>query len=315
MKHSKRYDVNIRGKVMPFNFFCKKVFDEVYNRVRFQLSKLISDRNYVERKYSKIFGEELNFAHPQNFNEKLNWLKLYDRRPEYTVLADKLLVRRHVADRIGDNYLVPVIGSWRSPNEIDFEKLPEQFVLKCTHDSASVCVCKDKEKFDKVVACRKLANSLKKNYYWYSREWVYKYASPQIIAEEYLEDESGKELKDYKIFCFNGEPKLIQVDFGRFTKHERNMYTPQWDIMDMTYNYPRNINYIVKKPDKLEEMLFLARKLSEGIPFVRTDFYSVYDKIFFGEMTFYPEAGFGKFYPEEWNNTLGSWIELPCEGK
>lgn len=198
------------------------------------------DRLYLEWMYEIRMGERLHLDHPVTFNEKLNWLKLYDRRDAYTQMADKYAVRKYIVDKIGEEYLIPLLGVWDCAEDIDMDALPGQFVLKCTHDSASVIICKDKASFDWDAAREQLSTSLTTNYFYPSREWPYKNIVPCILAEQYMVDESGTELKDYKIYNFGGEPALIQVDFGRFVHHERNLYDLDWNYIDETIEYPRN---------------------------------------------------------------------------
>ena len=195
--------------------------------------------------------------------------------------------------------------------EINFEKLPKKFVIKCTHDSGSTIVCKDKDKFDIKKAKKKINKALKFNYYYSGREWPYKNIKPRIIIEKYMVDESETELKDYKIFNFNGVSKIIQVDFGRFKEHKRNLYDTNWNyIKELSIQYPTDPNTIIKRPENLEKMIELAQRLSQGIPHIRTDFYSINGKIYFGELTFYHGSGYEKFNPETWNKKLGDWIDL-----
>ena len=261
--------------------------------------------------YEARMGQKLNLKNPITFDEKLQWLKLYDRKNEYTIWADKYEVRKYVAKKLGERYLIPLLGIWNSTDEIDLKDLPEQFVLKCTHDSASVCICRNKADFDWNGARNKLRNSLNQNYYKFSREWPYKNILPRIIAEAYMTDESGTELKDYKIYTFGGEPYLIQVDFDRFHNHRRNLYTTEWEYIDETIEYPKDPNVKIAKPEHLEEMLECSRKLAEGTISLRTDFYSINGKIYFGEITFYQEAGFAHFEHEEYARKLGDQIKLP----
>jgi hypothetical protein len=279
-------------------------------KIGYGLSKLVPDKIYVQRRFSKKLGRKINLQNPVKFNDKINWLKLNDRRDEYTMMADKYEVRKYVSDTIGEEYLIPIIGVWDKPEDIDFDSLPEQFVLKCTHDSASVIICKDKSGFDRQEAIEKLNYSMKINYYWYSREWVYKNIKPRVIAEKYMVDETRSELKDYKVYDFNGKPEIIQVDFGRFVHHERNLYSTEWKYINEQIEYPKNPKVQIDKPERLDLMLELASKLSKGIPFVRTDFYSIGDRLYFGEMTFYPEAGFARFESEGFEKKLGDMIKL-----
>lgn len=288
----------------------------IYRKLCTVFNRYIPDRIYLKMLYQVRLNEKLDIRNPVTFNEKMQWLKLYDRNPVYTKMADKYEVRSIVKAKLGAEYLIPLLGVWESVEEIAWEKLPEQFVLKCTHDSASVCICKDKAGFDKAAACRKLDRALKVNYYYASREWPYKNIKPRIIAEKYMADESGTELKDYKIYTFGGEPYLIQVDFDRFVRHRRNLYTTEWEYIDEEIEYPKDPSVRIQKPEKLEEMLACARKLAGNTASLRTDFYSVNDKIYFGEITFYQEAGFARFSSEEYAKKLGEMIVLPgLEGK
>ena len=234
--------------------------------------KYLPDRLYLKLLYEARMGQKLNLKNPVTFDEKLQWLKLYDRKNEYTIWADKYEVRNYVAKKLGERYLIPLLGIWNSTDEINLKDLPEQFVLKCTHDSASVCICRNKADFDWNGARNKLRNSLNQNYYKFSREWPYKNILPRIIAEAYMTDESGTELKDYKIYTFGGEPYLIQVDFDRFHNHRRNLYTTKWEYIDETIEYPTDLNVKIAKPEHLEEMLECSRKLAEGTISLCTDF-------------------------------------------
>lgn len=272
------------------------------------------DEKYLKKKFKAKLGYELNLSNPQTFNEKLQWLKLNDRKPIYTTMVDKYAVKQYVADAIGDEYIIPTLGVWDRPEDIDWDSLPNQFVLKVTHDSGGLVICTDKSKLDKKKAVRKLNKSLRCDYYKMHREWPYKDVRRRVIAEKYMTDESGIELKDYKIFDFDGEPKFIQVDYNRFVEHKRNLYTTDWEYIDAAIQYPTDKTNQIKKPECLNEMLELARKLSAGIPHIRTDFYCINNKIYFGELTFYHESGMAKFTPEEFGLEVGSWLKLPSGG-
>lgn len=273
----------------------------------------LPDKLFLKMMFKRRMGYKLNLKNPQTFNEKLQYLKLYDRRPEYTIMVDKYAAKKYVADKIGEEYIIPTLGVWNKPEDINFDRLPNQFVLKCTHDSGTVIICKDKPKFDIKNVRKKLKKYLNQNYYLAGREWPYKNVPRRIIAEQYMEDTAIHELRDYKIFNFNGVSKLIQMDYNRFVKHMRKLYTPEWNEFDFELNYPADKNIKFDKPAALAEMLQLAKKLSTDIPFLRTDFYCINGKIYFGELTFYPEAGFGKFQPEIYDKKLGSWINIPNE--
>lgn len=227
----------------------------------------MSDELYLKMRYYAHFGRKLNLKDPKTFNEKMQWLKLYDRRSEYVKMVDKYEAKDYVAQKIGEEYVIPLLGVWDRFEDIDFTLLPNQFVLKCTHDSGSVIICRNKQEFDFIQAGKKLKQSLATNFFYYGREWPYKEVKPRIIAEQYMVDESGTELKDYKILNFNGVPRLIDVDYNRFAGHMRNLYTTKWEYMDASIEYPNNPEHQIKRPEKLEQMLELAAKLSEGIPF------------------------------------------------
>lgn len=269
------------------------------------------DKSYIEHKFYEEFDRKLDLNNPQTFNEKIQWLKLYDQKPEYTEMVDKFEVKKYIADAIGEEYIIPTLGIYNNFDEIDFNKLPNQFVIKCTHDSGSIIICKDKSTFDRKKAKKKINKWLKRNYYYHSREWSYKNVKPRIIIEKYMVDESGTELKDYKIFCFNGEPKFIEVDFGRFSDHKRNLYTLDWELLDLEIKYPSDPQKVIKRPNHLEKMIEFSRILSKNIPHVRVDLYSINNKIYFGELTFYHGSGLEKIEPVEWDKKLGDMLKLP----
>lgn len=262
--------------------------------------------------YWLSLGKKLNLKDPKTFNEKLQWLKLYNRKPEYTIMVDKVKAKEYVVKIIGKEHIIPTLGVWDDPDEIDFDKLPEQFVLKCNHNSGlGMCICRDKSKLDIAKVKRELRKGLQQDYYMTNREWPYKNVPRKIMAEKFMVDESGVELKDYKIFNFNGNPELIEVDYGRFTHHMRNIFNKDWEQIALEIQYPKDDKHCIERPKALEKMLEIARQLSINIPFVRTDFYSINGKIYFGELTFYHDSGTGHFQPEEWDERLGELIILP----
>jgi len=274
------------------------------------IARIFSDKMYLKIKYRLTMGKKLNLNSPQTFNEKLQWLKLYNRNSEYAKMVDKYEVRKYIADKIGEEYLIPILGVWDSPDEIDFDKLPNQFVLKCTHDSGGLIICKDKSKLNIKITRKKINKCLKRNYFWQSREWPYKNVKPRIVAEKYMVDESGTELKDYKIFCFDGKVSFIEVDFNRFVNHKRNFYTREWDFINAEIQYPNDININIERPILLEKMIEFAERLSFGMPHARIDFYSINEDIYFGEITFFHESGMGMFKPEKWDYKWGEMIKL-----
>lgn len=274
---------------------------------------LLPDERFVKKVYCLYMGKDLDFDNPITYNEKLQWLKLYDRRPEYTAMVDKYEVKKLVADIIGEEYIIPTIGVYDKFDDIDFDSLPDSFVIKCTHDSGGLVICKDKSKLDIPAARKRINKFLKRKYYYQWREWPYKNVKPRIIVEQYMEDASTSELRDYKFFCFDGVPKLIFIASDRQKAGEETKF----DFFDMDFNHlpftngHPNAAVPPAKPVMFEKMKELAAKLSCGIPHVRVDFYEVDGKIYFGEMTFYHWSGIVPFDPEEWDKTLGSWITLP----
>lgn len=274
-----------------------------------KLTRLLPDETYIKFKYFSRFKKFPNLKNPKTFNEKLQWLKLHDRNPEYTKMVDKYAVREYIKEKIGEEYLIPLLGVWDSFDEIDFDKLPEQFVLKCTHDSGGLVICKDKSKLDMEKARKKISACLKNNYYWTGREWPYKKLVPRIIAEKYMVDESGTELKDYKFFCFDGEPKCLFIATDRPHDTKFDFYDVEFKHLPFTNGHPYSGREL-KKPQGFDEMLRLARILSKGIKQSRIDFYDINGKVYFGEITFFHWSGFMPFEPEEWDYTLGSYINL-----
>lgn len=281
-------------------------------------TSIIPDKLYLRAYYYNVFGKRLDLKHPKTFNEKMQWLKLYDRQPEYTVMVDKYKVREYVAERIGEQYLIPLLGVWDHPEEIDFDLLPNQFVLKCNHNSAvGMCICKDKSKLDIAKVKKELKKALKKDYYLSGREWPYKNVPRKIICEKYMSNPEHinslqeEELRDYKFFCFNGKVKCFTVDFDRFIDHRANYYDRNKNLLPFgKCACLPDPSREVKLPDSLDQMINLAEKLAAHHRFLRVDFYDVCGQIYFGELTFFPASGLGLFQPEEWDEILGSWIQL-----
>lgn len=276
------------------------------------VSFCLSDERALCILYRLKMCKRLKLNPPVTFNEKLQWLKLYDRNPLYTKLSDKFEVRKYISETIGDNYLIPLLGVWDNFDEINFETLPNQFVLKCTHDSGSIVICKDKKRFDYEKAKKKINKSLKRNYYYIGREWPYKNIKPRIICEEYMVDESGVELKDYKFFCFNGEPEAMFVATDRGIDTRFDFYDMQFNHIPFMQHY-KNATKEINKPAGFDEMVKLSKVLSKEIPHVRVDFYDIYGKIYFGELTFFHFSGFQRFEPERYDEIFGSWIRLPID--
>lgn len=293
---------------MPYHMnFFKRVINYFVTRLVF----VLPDKTYIKIKFWLETGYRLDLNNPQSFNEKLQWLKFNDQHDEYTMMVDKYLVKDYVASLIGEKYLIPTIGVYNTIEEIKWEDLPQQFVLKTTGDSGGVIVCKDKTKLNIDETKKKLGKLKNRNYYKYNKEYPYKNVHPRYIVEEYIVDESGYELKDYKFFCFNGEPKFVQIDFDRYSNHRRNVYDINWNLLDLQIKFPKGHDRVFPKPDNYEEMLEVARMLSKGIPHVRIDLYNVTGKIYFGEMTFFHGSGMEVFTPLEWDYKFGDFIKLP----
>ena len=272
----------------------------------------LPDKTYLKIQYKVRCHQNLNLENPKTFNEKLQWLKLNNRNTEYTKMVDKYQVKEFIANKIGNEYVIPTIGVWNSFNEINFSDLPDQFVLKTTHDSGSIVVCKDKKHFDTKSAKEKLEKSLRRDYYRLAREWPYKGVSPKIIAEQYMEDNSGG-LTDYKVYSFNGKCEYVMTctdrDKGdtKFIYYDR-FWNKQLQFSNDGKKYGDSIN--IEKPENLEKMFEFAEILSKGIPFVRVDFYEVQGNLYFGEMTFYPSAGFDTTRTKECEEMLAKSLNL-----
>ncbi len=287
------------------------------------LGFLFPDKLYLTLLFRCKMGYWIDWKNPKTFSEKLQWLKLYNRKPEYTTMVDKFAVKEYVAKIIGEEYIIPTLGVWDTPEEIDWDELPNQFVLKTTHGGGNtgVVICKDKTSFDKKSAIEKLSRSLKSCIYKSYREWPYKNVKRRIIAEQYMEDRDSEDLIDYKFYCFNGEPIYCQVIRDRRSKETIDFYDADWNHMPFVGLNPIAENSLVSivkngitqvvKPYKLEDMLSICSKVASQIPFVRVDLYSIQSKVYMGEITFYPASGIGVFSPQEWNYKLGELISLP----
>lgn len=275
---------------------------------------VMSEKWWLEITYLKWTGLHLDLDNPQTFNEKLQWLKLYDRNPLYTLLVDKNKVKPWVAEKIGVKYVIPTLAVYTSPEQIDFDALPRQFVLKCNHDSGSIIICRDKNKLDFESVRKYYTERLQYDCSAVCGEWAYKNVPRRIIAEKYIEDKTNDALMDYKWFCFNGEPKIMYISRDKGDN-------PTTDFFDMDFNHlPIRIQdppakVCPEKPALFWEMKELAAILSANIPEVRVDFYVVNDQIYFGEMTFYHLGGMTQITPYEWNLKMGQMIELPRRRK
>lgn len=280
----------------------------------------MSDEKYLKRRFKIIMGKELDLENPQTFNEKLQWLKLYDRKPEYTMMVDKYKVREYIAKVLDEKYLIPLLGVWKNPEEIDFDILPDKFVLKCNHNSGlGMCVCKEKDKLDKERTIKNLRIGLTENHYFLCREWAYKDVEPCVIAEKFMVDENLQQkgwqgLLDYKFYCFNGEPRFLYVGYANIKNNIKqdmlSFYDLNWKKTPFYRIDHQELPFEVECPEKFEEMIDIAKKLSNGIPFVRVDLYYINKRIYFSELTFCPGGGYGEFSPYEWEKQIGSWIQI-----
>lgn len=292
-------------------YYLKHPNEALLRIVNLKIFRKLNDKTYLKIRYRIITGKKLNLDNPVTFNEKLQWLKLHDRNPKYTKLVDKIAVREYIKEIIGEEYLIPIIGVYNTFDEIDFSKLPNQFVMKCNHDSGGLVICKDKKQLDYERAKTKINESLDRNYYYWGREWPYKNIKPKILIEEYMEDKKEKELIDYKIMCFNGKPQLSFTCSERYKEGLKvTFFDLDWNKLPFERHYPASKRKI-KKPQNYEKMLELSEKLSKDIPFVRVDWYEINGHLYFGELTFYPGNGVEEFNPEEWDKKLGDLVHLP----
>lgn len=272
----------------------------------------MDDETYLKLAFRSKMGKKLRLDDPQTYSEKLQWIKLYDRRPEYTAMVDKFEAKKIAAELIGDEYIIPTLGVWDRFEDIDFDKLPDKFVLKCTHDSGGLVIVKDRSRFDREAARKVITRCLGHNFFWGQREWPYKDIRPRVIAEEYMEDSETKELRDYKFFTFDGEVKALFIATERGAKEET-----KFDFFDADFNHlpflngHPNADVTPRKPRHFELMKELASKLSAGLPQIRIDLYEADGKVYFGEFTFFHWSGFKPYVPEEWDYRFGGWIRLP----
>ena len=295
--------------------------DEAY---RFDVNSILGfhntmpDEEFLCKQYQLKMKKPLDLQNPCTFNEKLQWLKIFDHRPEYTLMVEKYEVKTLVAQKIGLQYVIPTLGVWNHFDDIEFDTLPNQFVLKCTHDSGSVILVDDKNQLDIRKAKRIMEKFLGRNLYYYAREWPYKNVPPRIIAEPYLKNDSGEGLIDYKFYCFHGVPMYCQVIANRWTGETIDFFDMGWNHQEFTglaLPYKPFSTQPITQPVTLDEMKTIATRLSAGIVFLRVDMYEINGRVYFGEITFYPSAGLGEFYPAKWNRILGDMIHLPTDAE
>lgn len=286
---------------------------ELFDMMWRVLQHTLHAKPYLKLKYRVVFKHRLDLICPETFSEKLQWLKLYGCKDEYSIMVDKIEVKKVVGKLVGYEYVLPTLAVWNNANEMDFSPLPDKFVLKCNHDSGTVVFCKDKQQLDSIAVRKTLGKALSNNYYLMGRETPYRNVSRRIFAEEYLEDNKCGEIRDYKVHCFNGEPKVVLVCQNRFSETglTEDFFTMDWEHLDLKRPEHPNSDSGISTPQQLPEMERLSRILSRNIPFLRVDFYIVNDRLYVGELTFFPSSGLVPFVPEKWDRIFGSWLKLP----
>ena len=295
-----------------------RIFSVVYRKaseLKDRRYSVMSDEEYVKMLYQKKTGHALDLDNPEGFNAKLQWLKLYNHNPIYTTMVDKVLVKDYVAERIGAEHVIPTLKVWDKPSQIDFYQLPDQFVLKCNHNSgAGMTICVDKSKLNLAQTRRNLQAGLKNNSYLAGREWPYKNVQKKVFAETFMKDDSTGALVDYKFYCFNGEPRFLYVGLANYHDGKKNdeltYLTLDWKTAPFYRTDHKPFPYEIEKPAKYEQMLEISSELSHGIPFVRVDLYHINGKVYFSEFTFFPGGGFNEFKPYDWERKIGSWVDL-----
>ena len=300
------------------NYYNKikiKIKDFILSFFYSPIGRIIPDEQYIKIIYFLRTRKKINLNNPRNFNEKLQWLKLNDRNKKYTKMVDKYEAKKYVSKQIGEKYIIPTLGVWSTFDDINFNDLPKQFVLKCTHDSGGLVICQDKNKLDKKKARKKINKCLKRNFYYVGREWVYKDVKPRIIAESYMSDNKNDDvagLTDYKFFCFNGKVKFLYIS-KNLTNHKNariSFVTPEWKRAPFIRKDYLPYEQLPKKPKKFNQMIEIAEKLSKNIDFLRVDLYEINNEIYFSELTFFPCNGLFSFDPEIWNEKIGDMLIL-----
>lgn len=291
----------------------------------YSFSRVLSDKKFLQLKFRLFMGYPLDLDHPKTFNEKLQWLKLYDRNPKYSRMVDKAEAKSYVANIIGEEHIIPTLGVYDNPEDIDFDSLPDQFVLKTTHDSGGVFICRDKKNFDKNEVIKKLNRRLKRNVFWLNREWPYKNVMPRVLAEKFLNNEQvelclgsttsdnkQQGLTDYKFYCFDGIPQFLYISKG-LEDHKTasiSFLTMDWEFAPFKRSDYNSFNYLPAKPSKFDDMLTIAKRLAKGHPFIRVDLYQSDNQIYFSELTLTPCSGMMPFEPKLWDRIVGDYLNL-----
>lgn len=272
---------------------------------------IVADSGCLKILFRLRVGKKLDLKNPKTFNEKLQWLKLYDRKDIYITMVDKYEAKKYVAGIIGEEYIIPTLGVYDKFEEIDFDKLPKQFVMKCTHNSGGIVICKDKAKLDKKAAKKILTKYLKRNFYYANREWPYKNVKPRIIVEKYMEDKNNKIMRDYKFFCFGGKPEVLYISDGSHSEEQKIVFFDiDYNVLPIKRSDYGDFDIIPKKPKNFEKMKKFSSKLSKNIPHLRVDWYEINGKLYFGELTFFTGGGVIPFEDKEWDRKLGDMIDL-----
>ena len=302
IRHTVTIDMNCIASVLDS-------IDKADDKVKKRYCAIYDDRTFLSDKFKRMVGYDLNIENPKTFNEKIQWLKLFNHQDIYTVMVDKFAVKRYVSEQIGHKYVIPTLGVWQRFDDIDFERLPNQFVLKCNHDSGSTVFVENKDTMDIAKTREKLTSALNINYYWKGREWPYKNVPRKIIAERYIA--VPEDMVDYKFLCFRGNPEMLFTCTERFEGNglKVTFFDLNWNRLNFERHYPSSKKEIAR-PQNLELMIELSGKLSKGIPFVRVDFYEIKGTVYFGELTFFPGGGMEEFRPVEWDYILGEKIVL-----
>lgn len=278
------------------------------------IQRILPAKVYLSLRYKVIFGRWIDWSNPTTFTEKLQWLKVNYYGKKEAFLVDKIKVKEYVKDIIGEKYIIPTIGIWNSANNIPFESLPDEYALKCNHDSGSIHFHKKETPINRLVAIKDLNKILKTNYYWTGCETPYRYVKPRVFAETLLHSDVQGGLRDYKFFCFNGEPKVFKIDFNRFDNHRANYFDIEGNLLPFgEVDPPPAEERKLDIPQNLSEMVVIAKKIAKGLPFVRVDLYNINGRIVFGEITFFPTSGFGRFTDDKWDELMGSWLILPTK--
>lgn len=283
-------------------------------RVMYHTSSLFPDKLYLKLQFRHLMGYKLDLEHPKTFQEKLQWLKLYDRKPIYHKMVDKYEAKEYIAEKVGSEYVIPTLGIFSSVDEIDYDKLPNEFVIKTTHDSGTVVVCKDKSKLDKENVRKFISKRLRRRYFYTEREWPYKNVKPRVIVEKNI-NVNDEDLKDYKFFCFDGEPKALYITTNRGMEGglKEDFFYADGRHMEVNQKGYNNNTQTPSLPINFEKMKDLARVLAKGIPQLRVDFYEIDGNVYVGELTFSDGGGFSPFVPDEYNKIFGDWIKLPID--